>query len=69
MRVYGGGGWARWLVAVCAMGTGKIIFLQHLGLQLESSFSDKGFPSFVVWSSPFPHSPDSSEGAVLVGNM
>lgn len=40
------------LVALCAMGTGKIIFLEHLVLQLESSFSDKGFPSIVVWACP-----------------
>lgn len=42
------------LVAVSAMRTRKIIFLEHLGLQLESFFSDKGFPSIVVWSCPPP---------------
>lgn len=41
------------LVVFCASRTGKIIFLEHLGLQLESSSSDKAFPSIVwFWYSP-----------------
>lgn len=49
------------------MGTGKIIFLEHLGLQLDSFFSDKGFPSIVVWSCPSAPNLSSWEGVSIGG--
>ena len=54
------------------MGTGKIIFLEHLGLQLESFFSDKGFPSIVVrlpLSSHPPAPPSLGQNRFLSGGL
>lgn len=66
MRLYGG---VLLLVVLCARGTGKIIFLEHLGLQLESSSSDKAFPS-IVWSCRPPHATWApGKGTVLVGDI